>query len=230
MKKRLKALILTVILLSYSLPAWAWHDETHVAIAKVAGYAKWFNATGADMIKVKAGDIERRNHYVNNPRNTIVTPEMVMEQVEKYDATGDRTGHLYGAIIASVRKYLEVRSTGKYAEYHLAFAAHYIGDLSQPFHNTVYNTYNRTHHNKVDGTINHEVLNNLDRIKLYDVEITSEMDLVREVTRIANLAKKLGYQLEDENRLLTKQEAYQQISHSASLFKALLKYVERKKK
>jgi hypothetical protein len=35
----------------------------------------------------------------------------------------------------------------------------------------------------------------------------------------------LGYKLEDENRLLTKEEAYQQVSHSASLFKAILQYV-----
>jgi hypothetical protein len=53
------------------------------------------------------------------------------------------------------------------------------------------------------------------------------MDLAREIARIANLSMKLGYKLEDEKRLLTQQEAYQQISHSASLFKAVLKYVKR---
>ncbi len=230
MKKRFQTLILIIVLSSYAPATWAWHDETHVAIAKVAGYAKWFNATGADMIKVKAGNIERRNHYVNNPRDTIVTPEMVMEQVEKYDTTGDRIGRLYGSIIAAVRNYIKVHKAGKYAEYHLAFAAHYIGDLTQPFHNTVYNKYNQTHHNKVDGIINDDVLNRLDHIKLYEINISSEQDLAREIARIANLAKDLGYQMEDENRLLTKAEAYRQISHSASLFKALLKYVDQKKK
>jgi len=35
----------------------------------------------------------------------------------------------------------------------------------------------------------------------------------------------LGYKLEDENRILTKEEAYQQLGHSASLFKAILEYV-----
>lgn len=33
--------------------------------------------------------------------------------------------------------------------------------------------------------------------------------------------------MEDDNRLLTKEEAYIQISHSASLFKAILKFVGR---
>jgi hypothetical protein len=36
----------------------------------------------------------------------------------------------------------------------------------------------------------------------------------------------LGYKLEDENRVPTKEEAYQQLSHSASLLKAIIKYGE----
>jgi hypothetical protein len=36
----------------------------------------------------------------------------------------------------------------------------------------------------------------------------------------------LGYKLEDENRVPTKEEAYQQMSHSASLLKAIIKYGE----
>ena len=32
--------------------------------------------------------------------------------------------------------------------------------------------------------------------------------------------------MEDENRLLTKEEIYQQISHSASLFRAVLRYID----
>ena len=43
--------------------------------------------------------------------------------------------------------------------------------------------------------------------------------------RIFHLKK--GYQIQDEKRLLTKEEAYEQISHSASLFKAILEYVEK---
>ena len=79
----------------------AWFDETHnPAVAKVAGYSKWFNACGPDMIKVKMGDREGNNHYVNNPRGTEITAEMVMAQVERYDQI-DEHGHLYGAIIGS---------------------------------------------------------------------------------------------------------------------------------
>jgi len=46
-------------------------------LLKKSGYEKWFNATGADMAKLKAGKKESLNHYANNPRGTIVTPEVV---------------------------------------------------------------------------------------------------------------------------------------------------------
>ena len=95
----------------------AWFDETHLAIAKVAGYPKWFNAAGPDVAKLKMGDKEGHNHFVNNPRGTVVTPEMVIVQVDKYNQY-DPSGHLYGAIIASVSNYIEVKKKKRYAEYH----------------------------------------------------------------------------------------------------------------
>ena len=158
----------------------------------------------------------------------MVTPALVIGQVERYNQV-DRGGHLYGAIIASVRDYITAKRRGKYAEYHLAFCAHYVGDLSQPLHNTVYNDYNQKYHARIDGAINDEVLENLHKIEIYPINIASEKDLAEEIARIANLSRALGYKIEKEERLLTKQEAYGQISHSASLFKAILQYTERMK-
>ena len=71
------------------------------------------------------------------------------------------------------------------------------------------------------------MLDNLDRIKIHPIKIESEEDLAREVAKIANDAKELGYKLEEENRLLTIEEAYRQISRSASLFRAILDYVSK---
>lgn len=221
-------ILLTVFLtISFVGSSYPWYDETHIAIAKAAGYKKWHNAAGADMAKLKAGDVEKLNHYVNNPRGTTVTPEMIFQQVKKYNKTNDPNGHLYGAIIGSVRDYLIFKKEGKYGEYHLAFCAHYVGDLSQPLHNMLYDSYNRKYHQITDGIINDAVLDNMDKIKIYSIKIESEKDLANEIARIANLSSKRGYQIEDEKRLLTKEEAYQQISHSASLFKAILGYVEK---
>jgi hypothetical protein len=93
-----------------------------------------------------------------------------------------------------------------------------------PLHNTNYDSFNRQHHNAMDGIVNDEVLDHMERIKIYPIQIKSEDDLVREIARIANLSMKLGYQLEAENRMLTKEEAYIQLGHSASLLKAILDY------
>jgi hypothetical protein len=82
------------------------------------------------------------------------------------------------------------------------------------------------YHRDIDGVINDEVLNNLDKIKIYPIRIGSEEDFPKEIARIANLSMALGYKLEDENRILTKEEAYQQIGHSASLFKGILEYLK----
>ena len=220
-------LILTAFFILRSQNTSAWYDETHLAIAKASGYRKWYNATGADMAKIKAENIERHNHYANNPVGTVVTKRMVLSQVDKYNQI-DEKGHLYGAIVASLRDYLENKQGGKYGEYHLAYCAHYVGDMSQPLHNTAYNTFNQKHHEPIDGIINDEVLNNLEKIKPYRIVIDSEESLAKEIARIDNLSMKLGYNIEAENRLLTKEEAYTQISHSVSLFRAILKYVGKK--
>lgn len=204
----------------------AWHDETHLAIAKAAGYQKWYNAAGADIAKVKAGDKEGYNHYSNNPPNAVVTPNMALEQVNRYNDPTDENGHLYGAIVASLRDYRSAKATGKYGDYHLAYCAHYVGDLSMPLHNTLYNSFNREHHNAMDGIVNDEALDHLAEIKIYPIAIKSEDDLVREIVRIANLSMKLGYQLEKENRMPSKEEAYVQLGHSASLLRAILEYVK----
>ncbi|MBI5015992.1 MAG: hypothetical protein HZB55_10965 [Deltaproteobacteria bacterium] len=207
-------------------PALAWHDETHLAVAKAAGYAKWYNAVGPDIAKIKAGAIEQNNHYVNNPGNApAVTAADVMKQVSRYN-TVEPTGHLYGAIIAAVRNYVAEKAKGKYGEYHLAYAAHYVADLSMPLHNTEYNAFNQKNHAAIDGLVESEVLENLARIRIYPITIRSEEDLAREIARVANLSCSLGRRLEAEDRLPTKDEAYGQLSHSASLLRAILEYTK----
>ncbi len=222
----IRIFIATFILIASAGTASAWHDETHIAVAKAAGYSKWYNAAGADMIKIKAREIEQPNHYVNNPAGTIVTAAMVLEQVSKYNQP-DNQGHLYGAIIATIRDYAQKKQKGKHGEYHLAFCAHYLGDLSQPFHNTPYNIFNKQYHKASEAFINEKILDNIDRIKIYPIVIESEKDLATEIARLANLALKLGFRLEAENRLLTKKEAFIQLGHSASLLKAILRYVQK---
>jgi len=211
--------------------AFGWHDETHLSVAKAAGYKKWYNAAGADMAKIKADRIERNNHYCNNPQRAEVTPDVVFGQIARYNDPSDTEGHLYGAIIASLREYRGTTETGKYAEYHLAFCAHYVGDLSQPLHNYPNDIFNVLHHKTNDGIVEGEVFNNIPKIEknMYPITLRNtsfEEDLAREIARIANVSRKLGYRLQEQNRDMTKEEAYEQLGHSASLLKAILTYVK----
>jgi hypothetical protein len=207
----------------------AWFDETHLAVAKAAGYRKWFNAAGADIARVKAGRREGCNHYSNHRPGETVAKAEVRDQIARYDRA-DRNGHLYGAIIASLRNAVAAARAGRYAHNHLAYCVHYIGDLSMPLHHTALNDFNKKTHLANDGIVNAEVLGNLHRIERYPIRIDSEDDLVAEIARIANLSLSLGRRLETEDRLMTEQEAYRQLGHSASLLAAVLAYFESRTK
>jgi hypothetical protein len=208
-------------------PSYSWYDQTHIAIAKAAGYKYWFNAAGADITKIKAGDLEGLNHFYDNYGNLSVTEELVFNQADKYNDPADKEGHLYGAIIASLRDYRKARSSGKYGEYHMAFAVHYIGDLSQPLHNIPYDGFNKTHHLVNDGIVDDRILENIGEIEknMYGIKLRSdhfEEDLAKEIARIANISRQLGLKLRAEDRNMTKEEAYIQLGHSASLLRAVL--------
>jgi len=171
--------------------------------------------------------VEEKNHYYNNNADRKVTARMVMEQVERFNLPDDEEGHLYGAIIGSVRDYKKLSATGKYADYPLVFCAHYAGDLSMPLHNTVYDDFNRERHGVNDGIIECNALNNIGYIQrsMYDIRIESEEDLAREIARVAETARRLGRKIRKENRNMTQAETYTQVIHSASLFRAILRYV-----
>lgn len=227
---RLGSILFFLFLFLVNQKAFGWHDEAHLAVAKAAGYTKWYNAVGADITKTKAGRIEANNHYFSNTDNIEITPEMVLEQVRRYNDPNDAEGHLYGAIIASLRTYKRNEEAGRYPEYHIAFCAHYVGDLSQPLHNIPYDVYNTSHHAANDGVIEDEVFRNIPLIEknMYAIYLSSdnfEKDLSKEIARIANFSRTLGLKLRAENRDMTREEAYIQLGHSASLLKAILKYM-----
>jgi hypothetical protein len=212
-------------------PGRAWHDETHLAVAKAAGYAKWYNAAGPDVAKEKAGERERHNHYFGNYRNVEITPQFVLEQVGRYNDPADEEGHLYGAIIASLREYTKTARLDKYSQYHVAYCAHYIADLSQPLHNTPYDDFNKARHGANDGIVESKALGSIFKIEkhMYVINLRKdnfENDLAAEIARIANIARKLGYRLRQENRDMTPEEAYTQLGHSASLLEAVLNYLQ----
>ncbi len=224
-KKQNILVLITLILLSST--GYAWHDKTHIAIAKAAGYQYWYNAAGADITKVKAGDVEEKNHYFNNYENETVTDKMVLNQVKLYNSPTDNEGHQYGAIIVALKDYQIKKASGKFPEYYMAFALHYIGDLSQPLHNMPYDDFNRAHHSANDGIVDENILDNIKEIEknMYEIKLSKENfeeDLAKEIARIAKISHQLGFKIKAENRDMTKGEAYVQLGHSASLLKAVL--------
>jgi len=227
---KLKMVIILCFLLLFASQAQAWHDKTHLAICKAAGFDMWYQCAGPDIAKIKAGNIESYNHWFNNTAEVEITPQMVMDQIERYNKRYkilDLEGHLLGAIIASLHAYEKDRRSGKYALYHLVYCAHYISDLSMPLHNIAYDDFNEEHHDANDGIVEETILKEPERIiiHMYPINLSKkdfEADLAREIARIANLSRKLGYKLRAEKRDMTKQEAYIQLGHSASLLRAVL--------
>ena len=217
------------VLLFNTADSYAWHDRTHLGIAQAAGFERWYSAAAPDVAKSK--DVfraaEEKNHYYNNNANRKVTAAMVMEQADRYNRPDDDEGHLYGAIICSVRDYKAMAASGKYADYPLVFCAHYAGDLSMPLHNTAYDAFNKERHGVNDGVIECNVQNNIGYIQrsIEGIRIENEQDLAREIARVAETARRLGRKIRKENRNMTQAETYTQVIRSASLFRAILQYV-----
>jgi hypothetical protein len=228
-------MMMVLCLLSLVSQAQAWHDKTHLAIAKTAGFDMWYHCAGPDIAKIKAGNVESYNHWFNNTAEVEITPQMVFDQVERYNQRNkffDPEGHILGAIIASLRAYDKDLRSGKYAMYHLVYCAHYISDLTMPLHNIAYDDFNKDHHHANDGIVEETILNEPEKITrhIYSVTLSKkyfEADLAREIARIANISRKLGYKLRAEKRDMTKQEAYIQLGHSASLLKAVLQHYDK---
>jgi len=241
-------LIFLIITSAVTFPAnqtMAWHDATHMAVVKAAGLDNYvYLAVGADMAKEKAGQIETQNHYNNTTRGVRITPEMVLAQVSDYNKPGDTDGHLYGAIIAALDDYLLKGSSGKYAMYPLGYAMHYLGDLSMPFHNIAYDTFNKTNHAANDGII--EITGPRDESteakvarlaaeiqkrmkKLPTIQLSTDVnvfnkELAMQIAAIANNASALGYSMADASpprTRLTEEEAYLQLAQSAQLLRAV---------
>jgi len=226
--KRVSLCVLAIFFTSFFGSAMAWHDRTHIAVGVAAQFDQAYNLAAPDVAKLKADTVEEYNHWVDNQETTAITKALIRGQIQKYNVGTEREkgGHLYGAIVAAIRAYQDESGAGKFATYHLAYAGHYIGDLSMPLHNidnslldTLPNHYDNDH------IIENEVASNMDKIKLSPMTIKNEEDLIENIVVIATKAKDLGYKLVKEKRNMTREEAYEQISQSASLFKAVLEYV-----
>jgi hypothetical protein len=228
MKESSFGFLAILLFVSCFSPAMAWHDRTHIAVGVAAQFDQAYNLAAADVAKLKANTMEEYNHWTDNPETTTITKAFIKGQIQKYNlgTESEKSGHLYGAIVAAIRAYQDESAAGKFATYHLAYAGHYIGDLSMPLHNIDYHPLDTLpNHYDNDHVIENEIAANMDKIEVSPMTIKNEDDLIQNIALIATKSKELGYKLRKEKRNLTKEEAYRQISQSASLFKAVLEYV-----
>jgi len=228
MKKICLGLLVGSFFVSCFSSAMAWHDRTHIAVGVAAQFDQAYNLAAPDVAKVKANTVEEYNHWVNNREATTVTKALIRGQIQEYNMGTERekTGHLYGAIVAAIRAYQDESGAGRFAAYHLVYAGHYIGDLSMPLHNIDNSLLSALpNHYDNDHIVEDEVAANVDKIELIPMTIKNEEDLIENIALIATKSKDLGCKLIKEQRNMTKEEAYHQISESASLFKAVLEYV-----
>jgi hypothetical protein len=228
MKKVSSGFLAVLLFISCFSPAMGWHDRTHIAVGVAAKFDQAYNLAAPDVAKLKVDTVEEYNHWVDNSETTSITKALIRGQIQKYNlgTECEKGGHLYGAIVAAVRAYQDESAAGKFATYHLVYAGHYIGDLSMPLHNIENNPLNTlTNHYDNDHIVENEITANMDKVKLLPITIKNEDDLIQNIVLIATKSKDFGYKLLKEKRNMTKEEAYQQISQSASLFKAVLEYV-----
>jgi hypothetical protein len=244
MTKIYKVVALLLFTLS-STPCQAWHDATHMAVVEAAGLHNYaYLAVGADMAKEKSGGYEDGNHYRNNVKGVTVTPDMVLDQVRDYNCRCSDEGHLYGAIVAALGQYQDRKSDGKYSRYPLGFAAHYIGDLSQPLHNTEYNLFNKTFHSANDGVVEgrddepvgarvariaRQIEKRMKELPPLQLPAAKEgmvkfnQALAKEIAEIANSSIALANAMQEANpqrTRMTEDEAYRRLALSARLLKA----------
>jgi len=225
--KKIFVCSLVISLVSVCSSAMAWRDRTHIAVGVVAQFDQAYNLAAPDVAKLKANTVEEYNHWVNVSETTPITKEFIKGQIQRYNlgGEGEKGGHLYGAIVAAIRTYQDESAAGRFATYHLVYAGHYIGDLSMPLHHMENNQFNNARHSANDSIVENHILTHLDKVTLFPITIKNEDDLIQNISLIATKAKGLAYLLQKEDRNMTQEEAYRQISQSASLFQAVLEYV-----
>ena len=216
----------------------AWTDQTHMAIAKAGGLESYHNACAADVSHTVAymNNIwltDSPAHYfdaVKPPNRQDVAEQLNLIGLSKKKAPN---GYLLGAIVNAVRKAKTRTEKSKFDDYYYAVIAHYIGDLSQPLHISAYDDFNKSHHLQVDDTLTcKNVAWDVDgagyiakELHIDDsVRFNDETELVDYMLKIANESFELSQKLRHDNRVITREEAVQRASRSATMLRAVLRY------
>ena len=216
----------------------AWTDQTHLAIAKAGGLASYHNACAPDVSHTvafmnKIWLTESPAHYFD--ATAPLTRKDVAEQMQMIGMSRKKApdGYLLGAIVNAVREAKARTEKGEFDDYYYAVLAHYIGDLSMPLHMSAYDDFNKSHHLQIDDTLTYKNVEwevdgagyIANELKVDDgLRFNSEAELVNHMLEIANESYSLAQKLRGENRNLTREEAIQRASRSATMLRAVMRY------
>ncbi|WP_196594171.1 phospholipase C/P1 nuclease family protein [Pectinatus sottacetonis] len=222
----------------FSPKAYAWTDQVHLAIGYAAGFKGFHNDSAPDVSHTVAilnnlpkTDAEAHFYDATHP----ITPNDVYTQLKEIGAQRQdgNTGYLLGEILHTVRMAKQRTSSGKFDDYYYAVLCHYVGDLSMPLHVSAYDAFNKKYHFATDSMLDYKnVPYDIDgaeriakEIKIDDsVRYHNETDVVNAIVSLANKSYNLSQKMRAENRMPTHEEAIEQVSRSATMFKALMRY------
>ena len=241
----------------FSGHALAWFDKTHIAMglavygseadyaayAKRQGFTAYYDLGGPDMVKIRSS-YEDCNHYYNRQRGETVDAEAVKEQAEKIKAAQvcakADPGRLYGAIMESLDQYIAKRSKGEFADYYMAYAGHYIGDMVMPLHNIVpprgpdqkIDPVFAAYHRQVDGLVDGEIdIRDFSQPRITahmrEYTLNSRDEVAAKLLELAAESSRRGYlRLDAGLPELAQEEVYTQLGAGASFFRAVQAFAE----
>ena len=216
-------LVIALFAVSNKYTAYGWHDTPHIAVMEATNvsYSSCL-AIAPDILTTKLPS-EAANHY-SYIHCANITVENVLEQVKYYDKI-DKCGHLYGAIVASTFCVRQKIIDNARPDYSYSFLAHYVGDLSQPLHNSPYDHFNKVNHDRIDGIVDN-VQELTKKVSLFMVQIVLQSDdeLLVAVANLANVARAADKRLRLQGTM-TQKDALILLGQSASLLHAINKYI-----
>lgn len=237
--RRIAALLLILYILPVT-PAMAWTDEAHMAVGLAAGYRNFQNCPSPDLSHAVAEingltQTDAQAHFLNFPADREITADDVYAQLEDLGKSREDCpdGYLFGAILHTVRLAKEKTQSGAYDEEYYAVLLHYLADISQPLHVSPFDDFNQKNHLACDDIL-------ADKEAQYPVftammvagsltvddelRFETEEELVDAVVTLAKQAQELAGTIRKEDRIITREEAVLQLSRSATLSKAVLRY------
>lgn len=240
--KYFRCLIIFILILCM-MPAatvYAWTDQGHMAAALAAGYTCFQNCVAPDISHTVAqinnlSQTDGQAHFFNAPDDYVLTIDDAYHQLQSIGQSRGECpeGYLLGAILQTVRMCKEKTAAGTYDEEYYAVLLHYVGDLAEPLHMTIYDDFNRSHHLACDDVLSDKdakypvfaAVELADKLTVdNEAFFETEEQMVEAVVDLAKQSQEMAIILRSEQRNLTREEALLQLSRAATLGRAIMKY------